>query len=225
MKALKLIFALLLINATCFSQLIIPTQYNPWVQTPNQFSGNQSWTALGPMYNDFISLNNAAAGIGANNNMTGNNTFTGTTTFSGVIAGLKSTTYTDSVGTAVALTAAQSGLVVSMSFLSGDTISLPPSASSAIGTKFEIDIRYSTTSVGHTIKTNGTDVFYGCLFEMSTTTVSPFLSTSNKTIHMTSTTACGLAGGRIYLMLIPGGRWQISGNLYGSGTVVTAFAN
>jgi hypothetical protein len=225
MKTLKLVIALLAISSLSFGQLIIPTQYNPWVQTPNQFSGNQSWTALGPMYNDFISLNNAVAGIGANNNMTGNNTFVGTTTFSGVITGLKATTYTDSVGTAVALTAAQSGLVVSMAFLSGDTIILPPSSSTALGTRFEIDIRYSTTSVGHTIKTNGTDVFYGTLFEMSTTTVSPFLSTANKTIHMSSTTSCGLAGGRVILMLIPGGRWQISGNLYGSGTVVTAFAN
>ncbi len=225
MKAIKILAGLVMISSMAYSQAVSVTQYNPFYQTPNQWGGGQSWTALGLMYNDFVSLNNIAVGTTLNNTLVGNNTFTGTMTITGHIANLGATVYSDSVGTNVALTASQSGLVVLMKFLAGDTISLPASASCAVGTQFDVRITYSSSSIGHCIQTNGSDVFYGTLFEMSTTTVSPFLSTANKRILLTPTTKCGLAGGSIRFIYLGGGRWQTSGTVYGSGTVATAFSN
>ncbi len=224
-KITSLLAGLLLMANLCFSQAITITEYNPFLQTPNMWGGGQSWTALGAIYNDIVALNNVTVATTGNNAISGNNTFSGTSTFSGTIAGLKATYYSDSVGTKQSLVASQSGLVVLLKFLNGDTIALPASATCAIGTQFVVNIVYSPSSIGHCVVTNGSDVFYGSVFVTTTTTTSPFASTANKTMLMTSTTTGGLLGGWVSYLYLGGGKWQTKGNLYGSGTCATPFKN
>ena len=211
--------ALILIAAASFGQVITLTQTNPSYQQPNNWPQQNSWMMLAAPYNDFVSLNNSAASLAGNNTFSGTNNFTGATTFSN----RKSNVISDSVKNPITLTSNQSGSIVILKSISGDTLVLPSATISNVGSTYVVIIGYSVTSNLHVIKTAGSDVFYGTAFLTSTTTASPFLSTASKTLGLTTTTTGGLAGGRIELTCMTGGRWAITAILYGSGTVANPF--
>ncbi len=220
MKTIKLLIATLMIGSACFGQAISPTIQNPSNWAGTQWDANQSRYMMQPFYNDIISINNIAT------TTSGSNTFAGTNIFNGAVF-QKENVVQDSAGPAVTLTAAQTGITVYMKKVSGDTIILPASAGCSVGTHFKIYLVYSVTSVGHTVQTSGSDVFYGTAFVSSTTSAytSPFLSTANKRIIGSSTTTGGLAGGELDFCYMGFGRWYTHALLYATGAPATPFSN
>ena len=218
MKNLLAILAFFIITSACISQNVTLTVTNPRNQIPTAWSQGQSWIGFYPFYDDLVSLNNNSASL------SGANTFVGTATFNGSVY-QKATIISDSALTKVTLTAAQTGSTILMKALAGDTIALPSSVGTTIGTHFVVLFAYSSTSVGHCIETNGTDVLYGTAFVSSTTTpyTNPYLSTTNKIMLCTPTTTGGLAGGRLEFTALGGNKWNVSALLYGSSTPATPF--
>ena len=117
----------------------------------------------------------------------------------------------DSSHTPLVLVSAQNGSTIYMKGLSGDTVTLPASATVTVGTRFIVKNIYSATTVGHLIQTSGNDVFWGTAFVSSTTSAytSPFLSTTNKVMLMNATQTGGLAGGESDFEYIGYGRWNV----------------
>lgn len=237
MKKFKLFFTigLMLLMTSLYSQNAITiTAPNPAYQPVNAWPGGNSWNMTTALYNDVVNLNAATVNVSNANTFTATQTFNainvttiGATTVSAgvVINGLRATVINDSALTSVTLTAAQSGARVMLKALAGDTIVLPASSTANIGVTFTVEIAYSATSVGHTIKTSSSDVFYGGVIAVSTTTASMFASTANKTMQLSTTTTGGLKGTVLTFTLISGARWAVTGNLMCSGSVATPFAN
>ncbi len=224
MKAIKSLLALALIALSTLAnaQAVSLTSTTPINQIPNNWPNGNSWLMLLPIYNDLVTLNNAT-NSSANASFTTISPLVATTGLT--LSGVRANVVSDSVITKVTLTAAQSGSVILLKALAGDTVQLPTATTANLGVKFVIINTYSSTSVGHCIMTAGNDVFWGNAIVTSVTTpfCNPFLSTTNKIMLMTPTTTGGLAGGRTELVCLGAGRWSISAVLYGSSTPATPF--
>ncbi len=222
MKAFKLSLIALLFTLSVLNAQVTITTGNPSINLPNQWPAGNSWNMLNTVYTDLINLG-AASSNTANGQFTTISPLVATTGVT--ITGQRAYVISDSSIASVTLTIAQSGSRVLLKALAGDTVVLPASSAANVGATYTVEIAYSATSVGHTIKTSGTDVFYGGVIVGSSTTCLMFASTANKTMAMSTTTTGGLKGTCVTFTLMSGGRWATTGILCGSGSVATPFTN
>lgn len=171
------------------------------------------------------------------NAFTGNNTHTGTETFTNA-AGVttdKVTPATSGAGTetkrpVVAVTAATSSPtkwngVYTLAKADGIAVTLPAIATVDIGTVLTFPILTSCTSVGYIFTSATGDVMIGGLW---CTIANPdaandmefnIASSTNNTLTLGATTACGLAGGCVDFIAISATQWFVRGTVLGSGTL------
>ncbi len=218
-----------------FSQnAITMTAPNPGYQPVNNWPAGNSWLMTQALFNDVVNINAATVNVSNANTFTATQTFNAinvtsigaTTATAGFTAtGLRATIVSDSANAAVTLTAAQSNSTILLKRLNGDTVVLPTATTANLGVQFTVLLVYSSTSVGHTVKTGGTDVFYGTVFVGNADSTIAFTSTANKTLTMTPTTTGGLRGGKLEFTCIGAGIWATRALLYGSGSLATPFLN
>ena len=83
-----------------------------------------------------------------------------------------------------------------------------------------------TTASDLDIKTDGTDKYVGNLAVGSGTNTRTFApGATNDVISMNGTTSGGIAGSYLEVTAIATAQYLVSGNLVGSGTIVTPFAD
>jgi hypothetical protein len=175
----------------------------------------------------------------ANNAFTGANTHTGTETFSNAtgVTTAKVTPATSGEGTetkrpVVAVTGATSSPtkwngVYTLSKADGIAVTLPAIATVDIGTVLTFPILTSCTSVGYVISSATGDVMIGGLW---CTIANPdaandmefnIAASTNNTLTLGATTACGLAGGCVEFIAISATQWFVRGTVLGSGSLAT----
>ncbi|MCC7514547.1 MAG: hypothetical protein IT212_07625 [Bacteroidia bacterium] len=168
---------------------------------------------------------------------TGENTHSGVETFSNATGATTDTITprTSGGGTSVLrpagvvtttpLTAIKSGGVYGLSKADGLAVTLPALSTALIGTTFRFHILTSCTSVGYVFTTS--NVMIGGLWA---TIANPdaandmefnIASSTNNTLTLGATTACGLAGGYIDFTAISATQWAVSGTVLGSGTLAS----
>ena len=103
-------------------------------------------------------------------------------------------------------------------------VTLPTITSDTIGAKYVFFI--GTTASDLDIKTDGTDKYVGNLAVGSGTNTRTFApGATNDVISMNGTTSGGIAGSYLEVTAIATAQYLVSGNLVGSGTIVTPFAD
>lgn len=173
---------------------------------------------------------------------TGANTHSGTETFSNA-AGVTTDTITprtSGAGTAFRIPAAvytttpqvlsvtQSGGHYGLSKADGLAVTLPAISAATVGMRFTFTILTSCTSVGYVISTGEAgDVMigglYSCIANPDAANDMEFniATSTNNTLTLGATTACGLAGGSVQFTAISATQWAVSGTVLGSGTLAS----
>jgi hypothetical protein len=126
------------------------------------------------------------------------------------------------------LTQAQSGSIIQLGIATGMTVTLP---APVVGTSFSFLVTTAVTSNSYKIITNtGTVLLQGAyVIGYSTLTdcemFQSVIGSSNISFNMNGSTSGGLVGTLITFDCVSSTLWQVSGTNFGSGTVVTSFAN
>lgn len=176
----------------------------------------------------------------AANAMTGDNTHTGVETFSNAagVTTAKITPATSGAGTetkrpVVAVTGASVSPtkwngVYSLAKADGIAVTLPAIETVDIGTVLTFPILTSCTSVGYVFTSAAADVMIGGLYctiagGSAGANDSEFniATSTNNTLTLGATTACGLAGGHVEFIAISATQWFVRGTVLGSGTIAT----
>lgn len=132
-----------------------------------------------------------------------------------------------SSGTAT-LGASDSGSTVYLSRAAGSTITLPEAPD--VGTYFDFEVQTAASTGNYVINTSGSDVYDGYLFAMKASTAAErFTASATLTdvrITMNGTTQGGLVGSKFRLVYSNAttNTWFVSGQVYGSGVLVTSFS-
>lgn len=134
----------------------------------------------------------------------------------------------NALGSATAtLSAAQSNSVVFFDRAAGIVYTLPPAATSPIGTTFTFITTVAITSNSAKVITDNAAVFLvGGLSMINATACATFVANGTTIVSVLSngTTTGGLTGGSFSLTLISPTQWAVSGALASSGTVATPFS-
>lgn len=185
---------------------------------------------------DDVVIKSQVSLLGGDNTLSGVNTFSGST---GVTTDTV-TPRTSGAGTALrrpasvftttpqALSVTQSGGHYGLSKADGLTVTLPAISAATVGMWFDFTILTACTSVGYVINTGEAgDVMIGGLWA---TIANPadavdmefnIASSTNNTLTLGATTACGLAGGSVRFTAISITQWAVSGTVLGSGTIAS----
>lgn len=196
---------------------------------------------------DDVAIVGQVIGVDTSGNVTSNNTFTGTNTFSNAsgVTTDRLTPNTSGAGTSIMAPVAEWTLNVSPAVTASgttyyanaatttvaNTMTLPACAAASIGTTYKVKVIKAVTVGGtYVINTTGTDVFigsfYGSIAAPNATNDALFaVTTVNKTMTLTATTACGLVGTWFEFTMISATQWSVTGMGIGTGTIVTPFSN
>ncbi len=121
-----------------------------------------------------------------------------------------------------------SGGTYMLSKVDGLTVALPVITAATVGTRFKFHIGLSCTSVGYVITTGAGSTFLGGLYATiaagsAAANDSEFniATSTNNTLTLGATTACGLAGGWVEVVAVSTTVWAVSGVVLGSGTIAS----
>lgn len=130
-------------------------------------------------------------------------------------------------GASVAAAVQLSGGVYGLSKADGIAVTLPTLSTANIGYRLRFHILTSCTSVGYIFTSAVTNVMIGGLWS---TIANPdaandmefnIATSTNNTLTLGATTACGLAGGWVEFTAISATQWAVSGVVLGSGTLAS----
>lgn len=125
------------------------------------------------------------------------------------------------------LLAEESGALVLLGVASGATLTLP---APQVGMTFDVSVSVSRTSNSYKIITNAATVFLLGAYMAGDATIatSGDIFTGDGSTHVALTfdgdTKGGLVGGCLTFTCISATQWFVSGDVIGTGTMVTAFA-
>jgi len=178
--------------------------------------------------NDFISVDQIAEGAVGTFALNGALTVAGAATFNGGIAGKRRVQHLD--GTTAEPQVSQSGTILVFDG-TACTVTLP---TCEIGLEYTFLVRESHSAADAIITTQSADKLFGSLiravdglnatFDADNTQVDTTTGTNDNTITMNGTTQGGIVGSRIQITGITGNKWQVHGELIGSGTQITVFS-
>ena len=172
-----------------------------------------------------------AFALNGNLSVAGSSTFNGSATFNAGIQGKRRTQHLDAADETAAPTVGQSGSIL---VFDGDacTVTLP---TCAIGLEYTFLFRESHSgSELAIITTQASDKLFGSLiravdglsasFADDGTQVDTTTGTDDNTMTMNGTTKGGIVGSRIQVTGLTANKWQVHGELIGSGNQITVFS-
>lgn len=139
-------------------------------------------------------------------------------------------TKTKAAGSALTLTANDSGAIVLLDTAAGSTVTLPAGSSCAVGTVFTFVVSTLATSNSHKIQVaNSSDIMVGSIATVDTDTSDAYASwataSGSDTITLNrSTTGSVRTGETITALYVATNRWLIDGIVFVTGTPATPFS-
>ncbi len=186
----------------------------------NTWPGGDSIQLLSPIISDLSTL---AAGIDAIDPVSGTLTadvITPKTSGAGTSSLVPSL-----VRTTTAFAPTLSGGVYMLSKVDGLTVALPVITAATVGMRFKFHIGLTCTSVGYVITAGAGSTMLGMVYgtiahpDAGNDAQWNIATSTNNTLTLGATTACGLAGGWVEFTAVSTTVWAVNGMVLGSGTI------